>query len=88
MIGIRCYDMLGLYVSLDTDSMLPGPNNCFPCLFLEFLAVHDLRLPHVYSSLIFLTTSFCGIKGPGSGYFAISHFYFGMTYATSPFTRI
>lgn len=47
MIGIRCYEMLGLAVSLDTDFILSGPNNCFPCPFLEFLAVHDLRLSHV-----------------------------------------
>lgn len=53
MIGIRCYEMLGLAVSLDTDFILSDPNNCFPCPFLEFLAVHDLRLSHVYSSLIF-----------------------------------
>lgn len=63
MIGIRCYEMLGLDVSLDTDFMLSGPRNCFPCPFLEFLAVHDLRLPHVYSSLVFFNDLVLRSKG-------------------------
>lgn len=41
MIGIRCYEMLGLDVSLDTDFMLSGRSNCFPCPFLCLFTIYD-----------------------------------------------
>jgi hypothetical protein len=41
--------MFGLDVALGTDVMLSGLSHCFLSTVLEFLAIHDLRLPYVYS---------------------------------------
>lgn len=45
--------MFGLDVAIDTDATLSGLSHCFPSTVLEFLAINDLRLLYVYSSLIF-----------------------------------
>lgn len=59
MIGIRCYEMLGLDVSLDTD-------------FMQLLSLPFPRIPGCSRFMIascifffgfFLTTWFCGVKG-------------------------